>query len=193
MQQLNAQLKVIKEEIQKFKEEIGKLEGTGPVVAMETSWGVDCVMVSMGTLSRVERNSGWFVYSWLLNRDVLCSSRKSMHLAWHSCCIFSFVWSIGQHLSLITCLVMGVVHKGRLQRGRGVSAKCGQLRHGEGVKDHADVRKLVFLFHCCSMFSAGPFWVKPEYEQIFYFSVCTTRVHRIYLSFHYMSIVGVNT
>jgi len=37
MQQLNAQLKVIKEEIQKFKEEIGKLEGTGPVVAMETS------------------------------------------------------------------------------------------------------------------------------------------------------------
>lgn len=87
----------------------------------------------------------------------------------------------------------GVVHKGRLQRGRGVSAKCGQLRHGEGVKDHADVRKLVFLFHCCSMFSAGPFWVKPEYEQIFYFSVCTTCVHRIYLSFHYMSIVGVNT
>src|SRR6218665_2965651 len=53
---------------------------------------------------------------------------------------------------------LGAVHKVRPQR-RGV-VKCGHMRTGEGVKDLADVRKLVLFFIVSACFADTP-WMMP--------------------------------
>ena len=51
--------------------------------------------------------------------------------------------------------VLGVAHKGRLQRGGGGLVKCGHLWTGEG-KDPVDVLKLVLFFGYVLRMLLGP-------------------------------------